>query len=87
MSKILKIKIDDVVDFPVRSSIISIGHRDGTLYAWAIVDGDESLTARRNFLVIGTGREFNRRGWDYLGTVQTNGTWHIFTHWENEDHA
>lgn len=85
MSKILKFMIDDVVDFPVRSSIIHVGMRGGALYAWAIVDGDETITAKRNFLIIGTGKEFSRRGWDYLSTVETSGTYHIFTHWESSD--
>lgn len=85
MSKILKIKIDDSVEFPVRSKILTIGERDATLYAWVVADGDETMTATREFLIVGTGREFNRTGWDYISTVaDARGTWHVFTRWAEE---
>lgn len=84
MSKILKIKIDDSVEFPVRSKILTIDERDSTLYAWVICDGDETITATREFLIIGSGREFNRTGWEYISTVHDNlGTWHVFTRWSD----
>ena len=83
MSVILKIKIDDVVDFPIRSKILTVDERDSTLYAWVVCDGDPELTAAREFLIIGTGREFNRNGWDYQTTIHdARGTWHIFTRWQ-----
>ena len=86
MSKILKFKVDDEVEFPVRSKILKVQERNGVMYAWALVDGDEAVTATRRFLIVGTGHEFNRRGWDYLTTIHDDlSTWHVFTQWADEE--
>lgn len=89
MSKILKIKIDDVVDFPIRSKILNVLEQDYTFYAYVICDGDEELTDKRRFLIVGTDKEFNRNGWDYLTSIvcsqRRDFAWHIFTQWGGDE--
>lgn len=71
-----------VIEMPP-ARFLHVGHQDGTVCLWAMVDEDKK-TWPRKFVVVGTGWLLERHcaipeSMFHLGTVQIGGfVWHVF---------
>lgn len=68
-----------VLMLPAGARILTVQIQHGTVCAWAVVDPEALLVARKLFIV-GTGHPTDLNESDiYLGTVQQGGfVWHVF---------
>ena len=82
MTRIFKYKLEMVtkqtISMPVDAVVLCAQMQCSELYIWAIVDENESCIDWE-FLIFGTGDEFNFNNMRYIGTVQQGiYVWHIF---------
>lgn len=69
-----------MIRMPSCSYILRFDVQTGTPVIWVAVDDMEPLV-ERNFILVGTGRNFDAHGLAYIGTIQMDeGTliWHLF---------
>jgi len=74
----LEVRMEQRIRMPRDSVIVDVQVQNGQICMWAICNPDR-IEVDREFLIIGTGQEFDTTETYYRGTVQ-NGVvvWHIF---------
>lgn len=66
------------VSMPTGARVLSVQLQGDTICLWAEVD-PKAEQQPRDFYIVGTGHEYNPRGLEYRGTVQTGVyVWHVF---------
>lgn len=77
---IYKYKIgDEDVILPRGYKILTCQMQNTAFHVWAVVDPRVTDTVPVKFEVVGTGREFDFKGWTYLNTIQDGSfVWHVW---------
>jgi hypothetical protein len=68
------------LQMPAGAKVLCVQSQKGDPQIWALCDKKADLEARK-FLVVGTGLEFDPRGYSYVGTFQVHGgelVFHLF---------
>jgi hypothetical protein len=78
--KIYKYKIENNgATIPADAKILTCQMQDHCLHVWALVDPETHVTAHYDFMIVGTGHDFEPKDWEYLSTIQDGPfVWHIW---------
>lgn len=76
----LSFPVSTVVTDP-HARLLNVDIQSGVIMVWALVDPERDVARDVNheFLIVGTGWEFDPKQFTYYDTVQINGlVWHVF---------
>jgi len=78
--KIYKYQIvDNKIEAPAGSQLLTCQHQHDQLCIWALVNPEVTETNTWDIQIVGTGQDFDSVGWSYLSTVQESiFVWHIW---------